>query len=296
MPSASPANFSHRSTSLADERRAFHSQLLKSGILSVDSHGVASNADKGNRQSLQWAAFIATCLSATAGTDKLVGQSAGNRFEAVCADFLNNTFPRLCAVRPGDWDIYQVRGRQSGVSQFEQYAHLADLDAMTKETPLLRTVLGNGYVVAPDVIVARRPVPDAEFNTPAVFVDNSVATHAPLRAAVQDLPLLHAVVSCKWTLRSDRAQNARTEALNLTRNRKGRVPHMAVITGEPTPSRIASLALGTGDIDCVYHFALYELQAAIQESGHDDSRELLDIMIEGKRLKDISDLPLDLAV
>ena len=69
-----------------------------------------------------------------------------------------------------------------------------------------------------------------------------------------------------------------------------------VVTAEPLPSRLASIALGTGDIDCVYHFALYELQAAIQTLGLDDAGEMLAIMVDGKRLKDISDLPLDLAV
>ncbi len=69
-----------------------------------------------------------------------------------------------------------------------------------------------------------------------------------------------------------------------------------VVTAEPLPSRLASIALGTGDIDCVYHFALYELQAAIQALGLDDAGEMLAVMVDGKRLKDISDLPLDLAV
>jgi hypothetical protein len=59
---------------------------------------------------------------------------------------------------------------------------------------------------------------------------------------------------------------------------------------------LSSLALGTGDVDCVYHFALPELVHAVEELGHDDTNELLSIMINGKRLKDISDLPLDLAV
>ena len=34
----------------------------------------------------------------------------------------------------------------------------------------------------------------------------------------------------------------------------------------------------------------------IETMDLDDSRELMDAMVEGKRLKDISDLPLDLAV
>ena len=98
-------------------------------------------------------------------------------------------------------------------------------------------------------------------------------------------------------MRSDRAQNSRTEALNLIRNRKGRLPHIVVVTGEPLPSRLASLALGTGDIDCVYHFALYELIDAVKDyskHGREDIFEMLNNLIDGKRLKDISDLPLDL--
>jgi hypothetical protein len=84
--------------------------------------------------------------------------------------------------------------------------------------------------------------------------------------------------------------------LNLVRNRKGRLPHIMVVTAEPTPSRLASIALGTGDIDCVYHFALYELQETVKTFGMDDAADLLAVMVNGDRLKDISDLPLDLAV
>jgi len=84
--------------------------------------------------------------------------------------------------------------------------------------------------------------------------------------------------------------------LNLVRNRKGRLPHVMVITGEPLPSRIASIALGTGDIDCVYHFALHELMETVEALGIEDSMESLNTMVNGKRLRDISDLPLDLAV
>lgn len=119
-------------------------------------------------------------------------------------------------------------------------------------------------------------------------------------------PLLHASVSCKWTLRSDRAQNARSEALNLIRNRKGRVPHIAIVTAEPSPARLSSLALGTGDIDCVYHIALPELIAAVEVYANSASSkrqkrergemvDLISTMVQGRRLKDITSLPLDLA-
>ena len=82
----------------------------------------------------------------------------------------------------------------------------------------------------------------------------------------------------------------------MIRNRKGLTPHIVVVTGEPLPSRLSSLALGTGDIDCVYHFALYELIDAVKDTGAEDSIEILKILVEVKRLSDISDLPLDLAI
>ena len=82
----------------------------------------------------------------------------------------------------------------------------------------------------------------------------------------------------------------------MMKNRKGSAPHVVVVTAEPMPSRIAAIALGTGEIDCVYHAALPELEAAALEAGRDDSVELIRIMVDGKRLKDIADLPFDLAV
>lgn len=156
--------------------------------------------------------------------------------------------------------------------------------------------MGNDYMVAPDVVIYRDTVSDEIINQNQFIVDDSVCTMADLRSSNGGLPILHASVSAKWTMRSDRAQNSRTEALNLIRNRKGNLPHIVVVTGEPMPARIASLALGTGDIDCVYHFALYELVESIKEIGAEDALEMLNVLIEGKRLKDISDLPLDLAV
>lgn len=68
------------------------------------------------------------------------------------------------------------------------------------------------------------------------------------------------------------------------------------MTGESSPSRLASIAIGTGDIDCVYHFALQELLETISECGSEEAKDLMSTMTEGKRLRDISDLPLDLAV
>ncbi|MCP4357390.1 MAG: hypothetical protein GY796_05155 [Chloroflexi bacterium] len=80
------------------------------------------------------------------------------------------------------------------------------------------------------------------------------------------------------------------------RNRKGHTPHIAVVTAEPMPTRIASLALGTGDIDCVYHFALHELLATANAMQNEAVVDALSIMVDGKRLRDIADLPFDLTI
>ena len=68
------------------------------------------------------------------------------------------------------------------------------------------------------------------------------------------------------------------------------------VTAEPLPTRLASLALGTGNLDCVYHFALPELRQAVEKTGGEDQLEMLLGMIDGRRLRDISDLPFDLAI
>jgi hypothetical protein len=84
--------------------------------------------------------------------------------------------------------------------------------------------------------------------------------------------------------------------LNLIRNRKGKTPHICIITAKPLPQRIASVALGRGDIDCVYHIALRELQAAVQNLNNEAVTEMLDILVIEKRLRDIADLPFDLII
>lgn len=86
------------------------------------------------------------------------------------------------------------------------------------------------------------------------------------------------------------------EDLNLIRNRKGPLPHVVSVTAEPLPTRLAALALGTGDLDCVYHFALPELIRAIVELDNQDQLDMLNTLVNGRRLRDISDLPLDLAI
>lgn len=274
---------------LTTARREFHATLL-GGILTKSSSGVPSNADKASRPSRDIAEAILDQLGPATTATKLPGQTAGADFEGVCASFVRVCFERMNHLRPGEFKV--TKG--GGIAMFDQYAHLDELEAIAKANREIATAIGADYLIKPDVVVTRSPLPDSFINSQGALVDSSTGRLSSLRAANQPLDILHASISCKWTLRSDRAQNARSEGLNLVRNRKGRLPHIAVITGEPTPGRVASLALGTGDIDCVYHFALYELRNALVEQRREETLELLDTMVHGKRLRDISDLPLDL--
>lgn len=279
---------------LQKARTDFHNELLKT-LLTI-TNDVPSNADKDNKSSVSIATGIAKRLQAETGI-RLAAQTSGNQFEETVAAFVRATFLKLSHLRPGKWEVLQVGNRNRGViAGFAQYAHLVALERAAAKDAELAAALGNDYTITPDVIVVRGLENDSSINKPAYLVDKKVSSRADLRQGSGKLPLLHASISTKWTLRSDRAQNARSEALNLIRNRKGRQPHIAVVTAEPTPSRLASLALGTGDIDCVYHFALDELIEAVGDLGNPEAEEMLSIMVDGKRLKDISDLPLDLAV
>ena len=278
---------------IAGLRAEYHRRIF-ANVLRADEKGIPNNADSGSALSVRLAREIVDRigLPVKTGKVKMSGQSAGKSFEEETAEFVKASFSRLSALRPGAWEF-----RRGGeIDQFDQYAHLADVTAAMRESAVLFTALGD-YIVKPDIVVARIPEEDADINAgekiPLVKGD-AAANYTPLRRRNSPRAILHASVSCKWTIRSDRSQNARTEGLNLIRNRKGKTPHIVVVTGEPMPARLASLALGTGDIDCVYHFALHELQEAAKLES--DGGELLNILVSGRRLRDISDLPFDLAI
>jgi hypothetical protein len=277
-------------------RKNFHAAVL-TGLVRLNVRDIPNFADASSRTSSDISKRIVEKLKGEVGIGQLPGQTSGKVFEDLVLEFISDSFKRLNHLRPGEWGITKVgiRDRLS-IARFEQYAHLVVLDEASRSNPALAAALGSDYTITPDIVMFRIPETDDQINAISELVDDESVTYASLRSKNGSGLLLHASISCKWTIRSDRSQNCRTEALNLIRNRKGKLPHIIVVTAEPLPSRIASIALGTGDIDRVYHFALYELMAAVREANLGDSSEMLRIMVDGKRLRDISDLPLDLTI
>jgi hypothetical protein len=221
--------------------------------------GKANIADTSSATSCRIAGSLLEALDVTVEVSHS-GQTAGKMLEDAVHDHLAAVLPHTRAGRT------MVISRKTVVSDFEQYEHLATLKKLIDddETGVLRAAIGTDYQVKPDVTVGL--------------------------ATALGAPFLHAAVPCKWTLRSDRAQNVRHEAVVLIRHRRGRLPHITPVTAEPMPTRLASLARGTGEVDALYHVALDELAAGVQASGAAEQIEVLDELVTHRRLRDLSEL------
>lgn len=219
---------------IAKARQNYHAKLLSNSVLTIDKKGIPSNADSSSRISISIAQGIAAQLMAKI-QEKALGQTAGAKFEQLNMEFIEDTFPHLQNLRPGKWHIAKLGNRSAiKTSSFAQYEHLEYLTRLTKGDARLAASMGNDYMVAPDVVVYRETEPDEVINEPQIVVDETICSHSDLRKVNGGLPILHASISAKWTMRSDRAQNSRTEALGLIRNRKGNLPHIVVVTGGTT--------------------------------------------------------------
>lgn len=280
-------------------RTEYHKDIRRDIIRQVQSTKTHEDyfnmADGTNVSSVEISRKIVDQLPYPHETTNVAGQTSGDLFEKFTLKFIEGAFKLLNSIRPGHW---QYSTTQTEISRFDQYEHLAELAKFVRENKNLASIIGAEYLIKPDIIIAREPVSENGMNEINDIVNENLGYYSPILKRNKDHPsqILHASISCKWTIRSDRSQNTRNEALNLIRNRKGNLPHIVAVTAEPLPTRIATLALGTGDLDCVYHFALYELQKAINDTNKLDQLDLLNTMIEGRRLRDISDLPLDMAI
>ncbi len=286
-----------RQSMLSSLRKDYHKKLCDK-ILGLRSNGKGySVADSTSASSRHIAELIVANMDLPTCSTPETGQTSGKLFAEYTKEFLESCFATFQHFRPGTWFFSTSQGAP-GITLFDQYTHLAEIQKILNTNKDLKAALGLEYLITPDIIAGKRPVPDQIINEVQALIDDAgeVSTRTPFRAANTSLPTLHASISCKWSIRSDRAQNTRTEGLNLIRNRKGKIPHIVCVTMEPLPTRLAAIAMGTGDLDCTYHSALYELERAVSESGNQDQLEMLQTLVGGRRLRDISDLPFDLAI
>jgi hypothetical protein len=158
------------------------------------------------------------------------------------------------------------------ITSFSQYAHLERVNEIVKRNPELRITVGQDYLITPDVTVGITDL-----------------------ATMGELPFLHAAVSCKWTIRSDRVQNIRHEFNQMIRHRRGRQPHLVTVTAEPLPSRLASITRGTGEVDAVYHIAFDALKEAVDKYANASQKEAWEECVEQKRLLSYESLAKTLA-
>ena len=217
-----------------------------------------NTADGDSPQSVAIAAGVLDILGVTHQAPG--GQPAGTALEAGVHGFLQAELPALDPTRA--WTV----GRGGQISQYRQYAHLARIDELIRADPALRVELGVDYLISPDVTVS---FPHGGAN---------------------ELPLLHAAISCKFTIRSDRVQNIRHESIAMIRHRRGRQPHIVAVTSEPLPSRLAAICRGTGEVDAVYHVCLTELEQAVAHVGNDEQQGHLGEVVGQHRLFDLGEL------
>ncbi|MDA2810980.1 hypothetical protein O4J56_10065 [Nocardiopsis sp. RSe5-2] len=129
-------------------------------------------------------------------------------------------------------------------------------------------------------------------------LDVAIGRTSPYRSDRSDLPHLAAGFSVKWSLRTDRAQDPRSQGAKLSALRRGRMPHFAVIVMEPRPYFLSILGRGAGDVDCVYHLHLPALETALESvcngsSATSSQRQTWDTFCRLRdqgRLRDYDDL------
>ena len=226
--------------------------------LGVRSDGRPNTCDKDSRASVLIAGAI---LEALGLENALVQQDSGTALESEVERYLQTELRRLDPNRT--WVVQ----RKAVISDYTQYGHLARVQELISSDPTgtLEIEVGGDYLIKPDVTVGLR-IPECT------------------------LPFLHAAVSCKWTIRSDRVQNVRHEAVILTRHRRGRQPHIVTVTAEPLPTRIAAIARGTGEVDGVYQICLPQLRAATHDHASAEQNEVLARLVEQGRLFDFDRL------
>lgn len=150
------------------------------------------------------------------------------------------------------------------------------LSALRRDVDRLTTILDAE-------IEARRDFADELAEESLLKIDLAVGSWVTGR-----VPDLQVAISSKWTFRTDRVQDVVSQGSKLAAQKRGRMPHFAVITMEPNPSFLRIPSDGPF-VDCVYHLDLPNLKKSLG-GANKSAQRLFNRLIRQGRLKDYDDL------
>ena len=156
---------------LSELRRSYHSKIGTQIVRYSERNGrlYPNFADGSSQSSILIASGISELLGFPKRTSpRITGQTAGTLFERLTCEFIEETFAAIRHLRPGQW---QYLTTQTQISNFAQYRHLENLASLVSENQALSAALGHGYIVTPDIVIARYPVSQDEVNAAHAFLD-----------------------------------------------------------------------------------------------------------------------------
>lgn len=272
------------------------------------SHGMPNTSDSNDKASvaLGQAMFDAMGVARDATGSEPTGSPLARM---VAAD--------LAASIAGTGSSVSVATEQH-LNKFQQYRHVGAIGDLAADPSRaystawrrLRDEVGKRVTTPPSAVARMQTLLTAV----EAAVDEEVETRRGILAEVgsesllrldvtaaeaQDgrLPELLVGLSLKWSLRTDRAQDCRSQGAKLAALRRGRMPHFATVTMEPRPYMLNLLGGGSGDVDCVYHLDLAALTVAVDSvyGGRTDkaSRNTKDTfrrLVDQRRVRDYDEL------
>ena len=171
--------------SIAELRREYHRCICEQIVRTTQSKKYKRDcpnfSDSTNKSSIDIGWGIVSRLQYSPTRETIPPQTLGRLFEGLTKMFLEDAFCLLHHLRPGKWE----HSTNVPISRFEQYEHLADLEAIIEGDNRLASALGTDYIITPDIVIARWPISDAEVNQEGPVVDAMipVARHTRFRAA-----------------------------------------------------------------------------------------------------------------
>lgn len=266
--------------------------------------GNPNTSDANDKQSIELGKTFFSALgisSATQAPVKPIGQLMAEELAADLQGHLKTAAPHLSVVPEKPFTSFEQYGHLSAVRELRSdmardvmstiNIMRAESEKMAPNDKLRTTLFTHLTRIENEIREAnsrRRDLLDLLGEESLLKLDITVSRESSSPSSQQtDLPHLVAGFSLKWTLRTDRAQDCRSQGSKLAALRRGRMPHFAAVTMEPRPSMLALLGRGSGDLDCVYHLNLHALSDAIDDYCSGPAhRARLEIRDKFRRLRD----------